>query len=308
MRAAFATCIVSLTAIFDGHPASTQKWPLMWQTMGVDKRKPQCWLSAANVNQNTKDGYPMSARDKAAFPPISSWIAEQPIAHRGLHDKTRGRFENTLSAARAAVEQGFAIEVDLHPSSDGVPMVFHDHDLERLTGRKGSVRAHSAAELGTFGIGGTADTIPTLRQLLEVVDGKVGLVLELKGEAGGDAGFVEAVARTIAGYQGPLALMSFDHWLVADARRLVRDRPIGLTAEGKDDMHDEHSAFAAQADVDFVSYGIEDLPCRFVREFRESGRPVISWTIRTPELAARSAIHADQITFEGFDPRLLQPA
>ena len=93
-------------------------------------------------------------------------------------------------------------------------------------------------------------------------------MLELKGRSGSDAGFVEAVAETIRGYGGPLALMSFDHWLVADARRLVRDRPIGLTAEGKDDKHDEHSAFAAQADVDFVSYGIEDLPCRFVSEFR----------------------------------------
>jgi glycerophosphoryl diester phosphodiesterase len=252
-----------------------------------------------------KDGYPMSILAKPNFPAISAWIAEVPIAHRGLHDKTQGRFENTLSAARAAVEQGFAIEVDLHPSADGIPIVFHDHDLERLTGRTGSVRAHSAAELGTFFIGGTGDTIPTLRQLLEVVGGKVGLVLELKGEAGADAGFVEAVAETISGYPGPLALMSFDHWLVADARRLVRDRPIGLTADGNDERHDEHTAFAAQADVDFVSYGIVDLPCRFVSEFRESGKPVISWTIRTRELATKSALYADQITFEGFDPRRL---
>jgi glycerophosphoryl diester phosphodiesterase len=261
-----------------------------------------------NCQSKYKNRYSMSSQAKPALAPIAAWIARDPIAHRGLHDKAQGRFENTLSAARAAVEQGFAIEVDLHPAADGVPVVFHDDDLERLTGRKGDVRAHSAAELGRMAIGGTADTIPTLAQLLEVVAGNVGLVLELKGRAGCDAGFVEAVAETIRGYDGPLALMSFDHWLVADARRLVSDRPVGLTAEGKDDKHDEHSAFAAQADVDFVSYSIADLPCRFVAEFRQGGKPVITWTIRTPELAAKSALYADQITFEGFDPRLPRPA
>ena len=111
----------------------------------------------------------ISSKSKPAFAPISAWIAQEPIAHRALHDKAQGRFENTLSAVRAAVAQGFAIEVDLHPSADGVPMVFHDDDLERLTGRKGDVRAHGAAELGRMSIGGTADTIPTLSQLLNAV-------------------------------------------------------------------------------------------------------------------------------------------
>lgn len=238
------------------------------------------------------------------FPEISQWIVRAPVAHRGLHDSSRGIFENTLSAAQAAAGQGFSIEVDLHPSTDGVPMVFHDGTLERMTGQKGRVRERSAAELGRLSIGGTTDTIPTLRQLLDTVGGKVGLVLELKGEAGADEGFVEAVAQTLEGYQGPVALMSFNHWLVEDARRIVKDRPIGLTAEGSDKLYSEHTAFAALADVDFVSYGIHDLPCRFVSEFRQSGRPVITWTIRTPELAQKSALHADQITFEGFDPRV----
>ncbi len=245
----------------------------------------------------------MTSRSGTNHPEMSAWIARVPIAHRGLHDKTRGVFENTLSAARAAVAQGFAIEVDLHPSSDGVPMVFHDLELERLTSEMGSMRDRTAAELGRIAIGGTSDTIPTLGQLLETVGGKVGLVLELKGKAGADEGFVDAVARTLSGYDGPVALMSFDHWLVEDARRLVKDRPVGLTAEGNDDFYSEHTAFAAQADVDFVSYSIADLPCRFVAEFRSAGRPVITWTVRTPELAAKSALHADQMTFEGFDPR-----
>lgn len=237
------------------------------------------------------------------FPLISGWIAETPIAHRGLHDKALGRYENTLSAAREAAKEGFAIEVDLHPSADRVPMVFHDLELDRLTNEKGSMRLRKARELRQITIAGTRDHVPMLVELLDVVRGDVGLVLEMKGHAGEDEGFVEAIARTIEDYDGPLAVMSFNHWLVEDARSLISRRPVGLTAEGKDKLRDLHWEIAEKADVDFVSYGIADLPCQFVAEFRECRKPVITWTIRSPKDAEKSALYADQITFEGFDPR-----
>jgi len=230
------------------------------------------------------------------------WIRRRPIAHRGLHDKSAGRMENSLSAARAAVEAGYAIEVDLHPSNDGVPMVFHDDQLDRLTDMKGAFRAHKADDLGQIHLGGTADTVPTLNQLLELVDGEVGLVLELKGIAGEDAGFVQAVLNTLKDYGGPVAIMSFNHWLLEDARKLNTGVPVGLTAEGNEKLYQLHTDTVQRLGLEFVSYGIDDLPNRFVREFREAGSPVISWTIKNRELAAKSALYADQITFEGFLP------
>jgi len=182
-------------------------------------------------------------------------------------------------------------------------MVFHDHDLDRLTEEKGSMRLRKAEALRRIHVAGTQDHIPMLVELLDAVRGDVGLVLELKGQADEDTGFVEAVARVVESYEGPLALMSFNHWLVEDLREMVPARPRGLTADGSDKLYRTHADFATVADVDFVSYAINDLPCRFVDEFRATGRPAISWTIRTPELAAKSALYADQITFEGFDPR-----
>jgi len=231
-----------------------------------------------------------------------AWLRERPIAHRGLHDKARGRFENTLSAARAAAAAGFHIEVDLHLSRDGVPVVFHDDTLDRLTALKGPVRGQSVAELAKIMVAGTVDHVPTLDELLAAVAGRVGLVLELKGITGADEGFVEAVAARLRSYEGPVAVMSFDHWLVEDCHRLAPDLILGLTAEGDDTSHDAHRAIASACDVDFVSYNLADLPCRFVSEFRAGGRPVISWTVRSPADAAKSAQYADQITFEGFDP------
>ncbi len=101
-----------------------------------------------------------------------AWLKAQPIAHRGYHDMNKTVWENTLSAARRAVEKGFSIECDLHYTADSVPVVFHDDDLQRLCGIRGDVRAHTAGELGLLAVGGTSDKVPTLRQLLKTVDGK----------------------------------------------------------------------------------------------------------------------------------------
>jgi glycerophosphoryl diester phosphodiesterase len=231
------------------------------------------------------------------------WLYTDAIAHRGLHDAARGRIENSLSSALAAVDNGYSIEVDIQMAADGVPVVFHDATLDRLTGEKGRVRERASSVLGKISIGNTKDTIPTLGELLEAVGGNAGLVLELKGQdRGEDRGFSRAVGERLETYNGPVAIMSFNHWLLEDFAALRNDIPIGLTAEGDDSMHGIHAAISARIDFDFISYKLQDLPCKFANEFRKSGRPVITWTVRSPEDARYSSLYADQITFEGFLP------
>ncbi len=234
----------------------------------------------------------------------ASWIKSRPIAHRGLHDGNKSVFENSMSAFRAAIEGGYAIECDVHLSSDGIPFVFHDDDLGRLTDRKGRIRETPAQELAALHLGATGDTIPTLAELLALVAGQVPLVVELKGASEEeDQGFVEAVAAVIDGYDGPLALMSFDSWLLEQTETLRGTYPIGLTAEGtRADLLAEHRALFARR-CDFTSYNIHHLPNAFVDWVRnEQGAPAISWTVRSPAEAEKSARHADQMTFEGFTP------
>lgn len=237
----------------------------------------------------------------------TGWLIERPIAHRGLHDLAAGRPENSLAAAKAAIAAGYAIEVDLHPSSDLVPMVFHDDRLDRLTGEKGAFRAESAANLGALRLLGTGEAIPRLSELLDVVAGRTGLVLELKGIADADTGFVEAVLDTLSRYKGPVAIMSFNHWLLADARRLQAEIPVGLTGEGGDALADLHRRAAADFSVDFVSYAVADLPNAFVAAFRAEGGRVISWTVRNETERTAALADSDQITFEGFMPPVAAP-
>ena len=232
-----------------------------------------------------------------------SWLKAHPIAHRGYHDMNRQVWENTLSAFSRAVEAGFAIECDLQYTADSIPVVFHDDDTQRLCGIKGDVRSRTAGELGLMAIGGTKDKVPTLTQMLRLVDGKVPLIIELKGRKGDDEGFAAAVLETLEGYKGHVALMSFDHWLLKDLKALDAPYPLGLTAEGANPetffVHEE----AMQLGLDFISYHYGHLPNSFITKERTLGKTIITWTVRDRQAEAYTYAHADQMTFEGFDPR-----
>ncbi|SMC67111.1 glycerophosphodiester phosphodiesterase family protein [Rhizobium sp. RU36D] len=239
----------------------------------------------------------------------ADWIVELPVAHRGYHDMNKSVWENTLAAFERAAEAGFAIECDIQLSSDSVPMVFHDHDLQRLCGLTGEVRERTASELGLLSVGGTSERIPTLKKMLSLVRGRVPLVIELKGiDAEQDDGFVESVLEVLEGYEGKVALMSFDYHLLRALKLAGCPYPVGLTAMG-----DKPEEFAAHQEamalgLDFISYYVAHLPNAFITEQQNKGVRIITWTVRDEIARAQTYKYAEQMTFEGFDPRESQPA
>ena len=232
-----------------------------------------------------------------------SWLTARPIAHRGLHDGNKMVWENTLTAFSRAAEKNYAIECDVLISRDGAPMVLHDADLRRLTGVDGLVCEMTAAELQARKIGGTGDHVPTLREMLDLVKGRVPLVIELKGDPGHDGNLVKAVARELRGYKGRAALMSFDHHLLRQCAADAPGLPLGLTAEGMRDQDlEDHFSMLAHG-IQFVSYCIHHMPNRFTSFVRERLQmPVITWTIRDETALGRTYELADQATFEGILP------
>nr|WP_274709291.1 glycerophosphodiester phosphodiesterase [Nitratireductor luteus] len=230
-----------------------------------------------------------------------NWLTARPIAHRGFHDLNRECWENTLPAFQAAIDRSYAIECDVHLSKDGVPMVFHDDELGRLAGQPGHVWNKTAAELRQMRIGETKAAIPSLNDALDLVSGRVPLIVELKGSGEHGEGLVAAVAARLKAYEGPCAMMSFDHRLVRRFRTEAAGIPAGLTAEGRG-ARDMEAHFSMLANgLSFVSYNVDDLPNPFVTFVRERlAMPVITWTIRDETGVEATRRHADQITFEGF--------
>lgn len=231
------------------------------------------------------------------------WLTARPIAHRGLHDSNKKVWENTLPAFSAAIAGNYAIECDVHLTKDGQVIVFHDDVLDRLAGREGRICDLTLAEAQQLTIGTTQDHAPSLRQMLDLIAGRVPVVIELKGIEGQDEGLVAAVAKELKDYQGKAAIMSFDHHLVRLFRSDAPGVVAGLTAEGTRPADMEaHFAMLAH-DMDFVSYNFHHLPNPFISFFREVlKRPVITWTVRNQQEKAVSDLHAEQITFEAFIP------
>ncbi|MCO6185983.1 glycerophosphodiester phosphodiesterase [Rhizobium sp. L1K21] len=233
------------------------------------------------------------------------WLTAQPIAHRGYHDMNSKVWENTLSAFSRAIDAGFAIECDLQYAADGVPVVFHDEDLQRLCNIAGRTRDKTSGELALLSVGGTKDRVPTLKQMLQLVNGRVPLVIELKDGGEDDEGFAASVLDTLDGYEGDVALMSFKSDFLREFRELGCERPIGLTAEGgRAETWEPHFA-TLDIGFDFISYQAMHLPNPFIDEARKRGIAVITWTVRDALARQKTKEFADQMTFEGFDPRTL---
>jgi glycerophosphoryl diester phosphodiesterase len=233
------------------------------------------------------------------------WLTERPIAHRGLH--TTERPENSLAAFEHAVETGYPAELDVRLTSDGVPVVFHDECLDRLTDRSGRVDETAWETLADTTLLDTDEPVPTLDDVLTLVDGAVPLLVELKS-SGQPTQLARAVAATLDAYDGAFAVQSFDPRLVFWCRR---HRPAWTRGQlaGLDTGQDPVTRFLvnrllsnALTRPDFVGYRHDALPYPPVARYRERCHPVLAWTITTDSERRTVELFADNIIFEETRP------
>ena len=247
------------------------------------------------------------------------WLTAQPIAHRGLHDASRGVIENTLAAVDEAAGRGFSIECDVQASADGEAMVFHDDALDRLTLATGPFASKTAAELKAIRLKASAEAIPTFREFMALVAGRVPIICEIKSAFDGDMRLADRVAEIAAGYSGPLAVKSFDPAIIAHFRQASHPPgprgapcPLGVVAEAHYADPSWGGLTAAQkvsfanflhyskTQPDFLSYCVDDLPHAvpfLLRTLRAT--PLMVWTVRTEAQRRIAGEWADQIVFEG---------
>ena len=148
-------------------------------------------------------------------------FADRNYAHRGLHTKDKSIPENSLGAFQAAVDAGYGIELDVHLTADDQLVVFHDDTLKRVCGVDGRTDDQTLEQLRKLRLHGTEYTIPTLDEVLDVLAGKVPLILEIKrGEKRArNALLCQKIRDRLLRYDGPVCIESFDPSIVTWWRR-----------------------------------------------------------------------------------------
>ena len=193
-------------------------------------------------------------------------------AHRGLFDNETYAPENSIAAIQKAVEAGYGIEFDVQLSKDNVPVVFHDASLKRMCGVEGKVWEYTIEELQKLKLGKSNETIPTFAHVLEIVDGRVPLIIEYKMDRV-NTKVCELGNALLQKYEGVYCIESFHPLAVLWYRT---HRP------------------------DFIAYKHSDFRNLSRRICRALGALSVAWTVRSQEQYEKAKAHFDLFIFDSF--------
>lgn len=250
----------------------------------------------------------------------AGWTALDGVryAHRGLHDLSRGRPENSMAAFRAAVEGGFGAELDVHLMADGGLAVVHDSSLRRVCGRDAAIEDLTAADLKDYPLQGTAETIPLLEEVLALFAEKTPLVIELKAERGNAATLTDAVMAALRGWKGTYCIESFHPAVLLRLKKAYPDVIRGQLSQNFLRASEvgglswpvravlTHLLTTVFTRPDFIAYNYQDCACISLRLMRRLyGVHEVGWTVRDRETMERLEREGVTPIFEGFVPRTL---
>lgn len=230
-------------------------------------------------------------------------------AHRGLWGE--GCPENSLSAHRRAADSGYAIELDVRLSRDGVAVVFHDDTLDRMTKLTGRVDSLTAEELSKALLLDTDEGIPTFKDVLSAVGGRVALLIELKGR---DLSVADRVKEALSDYSGDFIIESFNPRILARVKKIMPSAIRGIlsqsyTADSKTrtipHLFMQCMLFNFLCRPDVVAYRHTDSKSVMLRLIRRLyGTDTVAWTVRSEseeQVARQNGF--DAVVFEKYLPK-----
>ncbi|MDR1797843.1 MAG: glycerophosphodiester phosphodiesterase [Clostridiales Family XIII bacterium] len=236
---------------------------------------------------------------------VHKWMLTNPIAHRGLHDALTP--ENSLAAFEQAIRKGTAIELDVQLTKDERVVVFHDDNVKRMTGFDGELEKMTLDELKQLRLKGTEERIPTFDEVLDLVDCKAPMLVEIKKHK---KELERLVIERLHTYEGEYAIQAFNPFVLRNVRKLDPTIVCGLLSSKFEDMKLMRIKKAGIKNArlffigkpDFLSFEIHSFPNDRIDDFRKKlGLPVLAWTVRSKEELERAKNFCDNIIFENIN-------
>lgn len=231
------------------------------------------------------------------------WLTQHDIAHRGLHTTGTSKEENTLAAVQAAVDAGYAVEIDVRSTVDGIIIVFHDDTLDRMTDGSGPVSKLGFSQIKKYLVGSSGAPAPSLPDVMEAVDSKRPIFIEIKSSKATDIQLLCAgVRHCFEGYGGPIAVMSFDPriltWFKAYMPKYARGMVVGREFLLNWRNRTALSFWLRRTKPDFIACDVNLLPNGLCAKWRKNGKPLLTWTVKDKNLEDIARQHADVLIFE----------
>lgn len=241
--------------------------------------------------------------------PDMSAFSGYNYAHRGYFDNDYGVPENSLAAFQAAIDAGYGIELDVQISEDGVPMVFHDADLERMCGVEGKIWDYSYEELSLLSLLNTSEKIPTLEEVLTLVAGEVPIIVEYKLDKV-DTFVCEKSNELLQKYDGAYCIQCFHPlaliWYKKNAPEIARGQ---LAQEfWKEEKYAGKPLYFALSFMienvatrpDFISYKFSDSSNLSLKVCEMLGAKTAAWTLRSQDDHESVKGQFDYYIFDSF--------
>ena len=243
---------------------------------------------------------------------FDSWLVNKPIAHRGLFNN-KDIVENSASSFENAIKNGFSIELDVRATLDNKVVVFHDDKLSRLTKTDGYISNLKYEDIKNLKLLNTEDKILTLEEALNLINGRVPVLIEIKNEY--KVGELEKnVLKILKEYNGEFAIQSFNaftvEWFKNNAPNILRGLLSSFYVGEKHKFsfkyrwNSKRLNFATICEPHFINYNIKNLPNRYVKKKNIKALPLLAYTIKSEKDYLKALKKCDNVIFEGFIPNI----
>lgn len=208
------------------------------------------------------------------------------IAHRGIHSKNGDNVENSIPAFELAVQNNIGVELDVHITKDNELVVVHDSNLKNITGINKIVEDLTLKEIKEMYLFNTSNKIPTFKEVLDIIDGRVPVIIEIKNE--GKVGKLESkLYNELIDYNGEYVIESFNPltllWFKKHNKNIVRGQ---LSAKKIDSISKFLNFFLSKmlfnffTRPNFIAYNIDDITDKMYKKYNDKGIYLIGWTLR----------------------------
>ncbi len=237
---------------------------------------------------------------------MKDWMYNTYIAHRGYHNETFP--ENSIGAFKRAMENGFGMEFDVRLLKDDTLVIMHDDNLKRMVGKDVNLSNLTYLDIKDFTLLGTEEKIPLFKEVLELVGGRVPLMIEFKNDTLSNR-LEELSYELLKDYKGEYSVQSFNpksvNWFRKNAPHVIRGQLYDnfLKRNFIQNIFYKNKLSNYITKPTYHIFSIETLDTKEVQKMVRDKKNVFAYTAKDEKTFIKTKKLNIPTCFEGFDPR-----